>query len=245
MHAVWARIRNTLEHAGNLVRPAPVLDEVESAIVSTLDNIRKPNALTPAHPEVPDSAPKIKLKLGGHKNPAPRVASASPLPSTSLANAGSSKGNSKAKETVDDILLQEVIEMEQDRPRSEKKKEKEKAKIKIKEKEKDRGAPLSLAANAQPPSAAEALPSMKVKKPTISLPGNASSSAPNIKAKEPERTPTPQVSQSTSANIKRASPPSVALNEKKCRDILRVLRKLPEAIIFNGPVDPERDGCPT
>lgn len=35
------------------------------------------------------------------------------------------------------------------------------------------------------------------------------------------------------------------LNERKCRDVLRVIAKLPEYAIFSQPVDPIRDGCPT
>jgi transcription initiation factor TFIID subunit 2 len=35
------------------------------------------------------------------------------------------------------------------------------------------------------------------------------------------------------------------INEKKCRDVLKVLLKLPEAMIFSRPVDAELDGCPT
>ncbi|KAI6031377.1 hypothetical protein BKA83DRAFT_4199448 [Pisolithus microcarpus] len=35
------------------------------------------------------------------------------------------------------------------------------------------------------------------------------------------------------------------LNEKKCRDVLRVISRLPEYPIFGQPVDPVRDGCPT
>ncbi|KZS93535.1 hypothetical protein SISNIDRAFT_441399 [Sistotremastrum niveocremeum HHB9708] len=234
----WARIRNTLEHAGNLTRPPAVMDEVESAIVSTLDIVREPVAPTPIRPEPAEHAPKIKLKLGAQKNAPPRVPSASPLPSALPPKASSST----AKETVDDILLQEVIEMEQDRPRSEKKKEK----LKFKEKEKDKGGPPPLAANILlPPSKSEVLPSMKVKKPTISLPGSGSSSAPSIKIKNPERTPIPQASQPTTSSAKPTPAAPIPINEKKCREILRILRKLPEAIIFNRPVDPERDGCPT
>lgn len=238
-HAVWARIRNTLEHAGNLARPAPVLDEVESAIVSTLDVVREPVVVVPVRSEPVDSAPKIKLKLGSSKNSVPKVSGASPLPSTSRSNPSSSKAKEPVKETVDDLLLQEVIEMEQDRPPMEKKKEK----IKIKEKEK--GVSVPPIAKAHTPAATEAIPLMKVKKPTISLPGSASSSTPTSKAKALERAPTPQVPLSTASNIKRTSTPSMHMNDKKCREIIRILRKLPEAIIFNRPVDPEKDGCPT
>lgn len=44
------------------------------------------------------------------------------------------------------------------------------------------------------------------------------------------------------------SPPKASvtpINEKKCREILKNLLKIPQAIIFSRPVDPELDGCPT
>jgi transcription initiation factor TFIID subunit 2 len=47
---------------------------------------------------------------------------------------------------------------------------------------------------------------------------------------------------------KSKKPPAVhptPINEKKCKDILKVLQKLPEAAIFARPVDPIVDGCPT
>jgi len=35
------------------------------------------------------------------------------------------------------------------------------------------------------------------------------------------------------------------INEKKCKDLLKTLLKLPDASIFSRPVDPVIDGCPT
>lgn len=35
------------------------------------------------------------------------------------------------------------------------------------------------------------------------------------------------------------------INEKKCKELLRVLQKIPEAAIFSRPVNPVLDGCPT
>ena len=63
----------------------------------------------------------------------------------------------------------------------------------------------------------------------------------SIKGKEKEvmsnSTPTPSKPRKMQA--------SAPLNEKKCRDILKVLLRVPESVIFAQPVDPERDGCPT
>ncbi|PIL31521.1 hypothetical protein GSI_06223 [Ganoderma sinense ZZ0214-1] len=44
---------------------------------------------------------------------------------------------------------------------------------------------------------------------------------------------------------KRAPAQTTPLNDKKCRDVLRLLMKQQEAYIFNQPVNPEADGCPT
>ncbi|GLB35736.1 putative peptidase family M1 domain [Lyophyllum shimeji] len=38
---------------------------------------------------------------------------------------------------------------------------------------------------------------------------------------------------------------ATTINEKKCKDIMKTLQKLPEAAIFARPVDPQLDGCPT
>ncbi|KAH0591210.1 hypothetical protein H2248_001303 [Termitomyces sp. 'cryptogamus'] len=53
----------------------------------------------------------------------------------------------------------------------------------------------------------------------------------------PVPTPPPQKSKS--------SPGATPINEKKCRDLMKILNKLPEAGIFSRPVDPIADGCPT
>jgi transcription initiation factor TFIID subunit 2 len=65
----------------------------------------------------------------------------------------------------------------------------------------------------------------------------------SLKGKEREVVPSP----SRSASKPSKSPPTQAtpLNEKKCREVLKALFKLPEAFIFSQPVDPEKDGCPT
>lgn len=53
----------------------------------------------------------------------------------------------------------------------------------------------------------------------------------------PSITPTPSKPRKMQA--------SAPLNEKKCREILKVILRVPESVIFAQPVDPERDGCPT
>lgn len=44
---------------------------------------------------------------------------------------------------------------------------------------------------------------------------------------------------------KKFSPQSTPVNEKKCKELIKSLQKLPEAAIFAHPVDPIGDGCPT
>lgn len=79
------------------------------------------------------------------------------------------------------------------------------------------------------------------------------------KGSEPAPTPAPapevpRISKGKERDVTSAQPtPSkprvaystTALNEKKCRDVLRVISKLTEYPIFAQPVDPIRDGCPT
>ncbi|TBU50053.1 hypothetical protein BD309DRAFT_996445 [Dichomitus squalens] len=60
------------------------------------------------------------------------------------------------------------------------------------------------------------------------------------KEKEHSRPVTP-----ANGKPKKAPTQATPLNEKKCRDILRLLAKQPEAPIFMRPVDPVADGCPT
>jgi len=65
---------------------------------------------------------------------------------------------------------------------------------------------------------------------------------PSLKGKEKEvsaRAPTPV------QNKPRKVVQSTPINEKKCRDLLKTLMKLPEAEIFLRPVDVVLDGCPT
>lgn len=69
------------------------------------------------------------------------------------------------------------------------------------------------------------------------------------KGKEKEVVPQPFSSASPSvAPLKTKKIPVVQatpINEKKCKDLLKALQKIPEAAIFNRPVDPILDGCPT
>ncbi|OBZ68561.1 Transcription initiation factor TFIID subunit 2 [Grifola frondosa] len=67
---------------------------------------------------------------------------------------------------------------------------------------------------------------------------------PSIKGKEKEF-PTPTAPPVSPAKPKKTPVQATPINEKKCRDVLKVLTKLPDARIFLRPVDPVLDGCPT
>lgn len=66
----------------------------------------------------------------------------------------------------------------------------------------------------------------------------------SIKGKEKE-IPAPILPLSIPKPKKATQQQGTPINEKKCKDIMKVLQKLPEASIFSRPVDPVLDGCPT
>lgn len=65
----------------------------------------------------------------------------------------------------------------------------------------------------------------------------------SVKGKEKEVPPAP--SSSIPKLKKLPSAQMTPINDKKCKDVLKALLKLPEAGIFARPVDPILDGCPT
>lgn len=72
---------------------------------------------------------------------------------------------------------------------------------------------------------------------------------PSHKGKEKEVVPPPSSRASPCVAPPKVKKPPVVyatpINEKKCRELLKVLQKIPEAAIFLRPVDPVVDGCPT
>lgn len=89
--------------------------------------------------------------------------------------------------------------------------------------------------------------SKKTKKDKPVEPTTNPSDAPRIsvKGKEKEVVSTPVPSSQPPKLKKPTAVPATPINEKKCKDILKALQKLPEAAIFARPVDPILDGCPT
>ena len=74
----------------------------------------------------------------------------------------------------------------------------------------------------------------------------------SLKGKEKEvapahaSAPPPAAAAPAPAKLKKSSPSQkTPINEKKCRDVLKVILRMPEAIIFSRPVNPVMDGCPT
>lgn len=71
----------------------------------------------------------------------------------------------------------------------------------------------------------------------------------SVKGKEKEvqssgsTTPIPMPNQSS--KIKKHPVMVTPINEKKSRDFLKMIQKIPDAAIFLRPVDPDLDGCPT
>jgi len=101
-------------------------------------------------------------------------------------------------------------------------------------------------ASASKPQAVSSIPnsrpSTKIKKERLSetlRSSNNHSPAPSAKGKEKEI-----ISENAQSDMPRKAA-GVPINEKKCKDLLKTLLKLPESLIFRQPVDPQRDGCPT
>ncbi|KAH8110586.1 hypothetical protein DFH11DRAFT_1619105 [Phellopilus nigrolimitatus] len=93
---------------------------------------------------------------------------------------------------------------------------------------------------------------LKVKKPLEKV----AQPSPSVKGKEKEKstgppaplvsTPTPTPTPSKFKKSSSSTPATTTpINEKKCKEVLKNLLKLPQAVIFARPVDPHMDGCPT
>jgi transcription initiation factor TFIID subunit 2 len=100
---------------------------------------------------------------------------------------------------------------------------------------------------AVPPPAKPPVASLKAKKDKAFEPASSravSNDAPRMSIKGKEKEVELKVSSSSqSSKPKRLL--GIPVNEKKGKDLLKALQKLPEAAIFARPVDPIMDGCPT
>lgn len=87
---------------------------------------------------------------------------------------------------------------------------------------------------------------LKLKKPVEKVLQPSPSAKAKGKEKEKESSSGP-ITPHVSASRKLSSTPAstTPISERKCREVLKNLMKLPQAIIFARPVDPVLDGCPT
>lgn len=232
-----------------------------------------PTVPVPAAPlEAPAASvrPTIKLK---HNVSAPKVSETSKSSSKSKVRKPPAV-DVPPPPYIDDgshDLLQEVIamEMEKDgkrhRPTSERAAEKRKRSIDDDDEEILSLAPAITSKRKLPPSAsapsrligASANGTSPKSSPGPSAPKNPSRPEPpapqppklklSIKGKEKEAASVPVAPAPTPSSKPRKSPAGTAtpLNEKKCREVLKALLKMPEAAIFSRPVDAVLDGCPT
>lgn len=76
--------------------------------------------------------------------------------------------------------------------------------------------------------------------PPLPRPGPSPPSEPirNGKGKEPE-------GRGASIGPKPKLSTSMPVNVKRCKDVMKMLQKIPDSAIFARPVDPVADGCPT
>jgi transcription initiation factor TFIID subunit 2 len=108
--------------------------------------------------------------------------------------------------------------------------------------------PSSAAVKVKAVSIAKPAPPVpsKAKKDKPAEPVTAPSDAPRISIKGKEKEVATPVPPSQPLKLKKPTfVQSTPINEKKCKDLLKALQKLPEAAIFARPVDPILDGCPT
>lgn len=116
----------------------------------------------------------------------------------------------------------------------------------------DSESPLPPVAATAPPAPVPKKPQPKIRK-VVEKPVESPRPLPPAHHKGKEREsvppqPTPEPSHSL-VKPKKASSISPAettpINEKKCREVLKNLTKLPQSFLFARPVDPIVDGCPT
>ncbi|KAJ6623113.1 hypothetical protein B0H10DRAFT_2011228 [Mycena sp. CBHHK59/15] len=258
----WTIINKTLEaaHAKEVQRPTKVLPPVPTAFPDP----------TPSEPTPSSSRPTIKFKTLQAKDTTPKLALKPPrrkskveLPAVELPPV-----DPPPPPYVDDgshDILQEVIALEREkvekvRHRSSVTANGKRKKVDISTEEEDEVDEDDLLALATP-----------AKKGRPSPPEPSSSAVPKIVLNPPKSKPPtePQTSRSSTVDVPRISikgkekemslpdtlptprpkkspvAPATPVNEKKCKQLLSTLLKLPEAAIFSRPVDPELDGCPT
>lgn len=99
---------------------------------------------------------------------------------------------------------------------------------------------IPLSTNSRP-----SIPPVKMKKEKLAESSRSAgnhSPVPSLKGKEKEVIPPDNLAKQSK---QRKTMQGTPLNEKKCKELLKTLLRVPESLIFRQPVDPIRDGCPT
>ena len=244
----------------------------EPAPSTTRPSVEAPRQLS-TQPVASSSRPTIKLKVGAQSKaedepsskPAKRKTKVSESPSSHTPDA-------PPPPYVDDgshDILQEVLAIEREKNQQRQRSISEKEKVvpsaipskrkKIDDVDDDDilelVAPLKKERPSPPePSSSSSTsirksvftPSVKIKKDKVlEVPRPPTTSVPpgiSLKGKEKEVVSTPPVA---SSNKPRKQVQYTPINEKKCKDLLKVLGRVPESYLFARPVDPVLDGCPT
>ncbi|KZT72927.1 hypothetical protein DAEQUDRAFT_685309 [Daedalea quercina L-15889] len=108
-------------------------------------------------------------------------------------------------------------------------------------KAKQNGTPQSNGGAVQMNKAKGSKPQLPPSEPAAEVPRRSPAKGKEKEVKTPVATPRA----ATPAKQKKAVVQASPINEKKCREVLKFLIKLPDARIFLKPVDPIMDGCPT
>ncbi|KAJ7086593.1 hypothetical protein C8R43DRAFT_939447 [Mycena crocata] len=257
----WTIINKTLEaaHAKEASRPPPKV-------------LPAPQVVPPPPPPEPTpstSRPMIKLKAPQAKEVTPKLAPKPPRrkPKIEPAAVELPTVDPPPPPYVDDgshDILQEVIALEQEkeekvRHRSSATANGKRKKVDISTEEEDEGEDdlLALATPAKknrpspPEASSSAAPKIVLNphksKPPTDPPERRSSTVdvPRISIKGKEKEGSGARGTSTPRSKKSPAAHAIPIDERKCKQILTALTKLPESAIFMMPVDPILHGCPT
>ncbi|KAJ6541894.1 hypothetical protein B0H19DRAFT_1175115 [Mycena capillaripes] len=238
----WTIINKTLEaaHAKEAQRSPPkVLPPVPKAFPD------------PPAPKPTPSTSRATIKF---KAPPPKEATPKPVPK---------QPRRKLKDDGSHDILQEVLALEREQGEKVRRSsvtangKRKKMDISTEEEDEAEDDLLALATPAKkgrpspPEPSSSAIPKIVLNPPKSKPPADPPESRPSavdvprisIKGKEKEVS----AAGGSSAHRSKKSPVAQAtpIDEKKCKQLLSTLMKLPESGIFLRPVDPQLDGCPT
>jgi transcription initiation factor TFIID subunit 2 len=265
----WSRINKTL--AKHVPQPLPPPIKPLRPIGTPIPGRRTPSITsTPAPKPAPAATPSITpaptrplIKLKVVAKPTPKEKDkGTPLP-----RPPPPPPERPPTDDIDDDLLQEVIAIEQEKQKHKVHTSRESSsgakRKKVEAISDDDIMALATPSKREKPTnhipngnRLKAPPMAKVSAPTpvIKVRDRPKESAPTtpVAPSKPVAQPLPQKGKnkaphtpSSTPESRRATPSSQPVSEKKVRDILKVLQRLPEYLIFSRPVDPVMDGCPT